>query len=183
MGQTGEVGVVAHVRQRLLHQSRGIVVDEDALDRAAVSDVFENFIDEQLPLRIGIARMNDAIRLPEQTGDDGELLLRFRERPLPPRDEEEREIRERPFFEGEVVVLRLAEFKHMAEAPCHAIRAAFVVSAPFLPAAEGFDNRPREFGLFRDVEHCVCSSFMFAFHHVHTGTSTSTICCVSCTPK
>ena len=107
------------------------VADEKAIDGAAVAEKVEHLVDEELPLAIGVARVDHTLRIAKQTPDGRHELGRGDlELPVARRDGQ---ALESPGLVRLAVALRR---RHLQDVPCaprdHVARAALDVRADSL---------------------------------------------------
>ena len=94
-------------------------IDENAPHGLGVAEIVQHFIDEQLPLAVGVAAVHDLIGARDQPLHHGELLRRaliHNELPLLRQD---RQILCAPAFQRRIVLLRLRLTQHMPKKPRH----------------------------------------------------------------
>ena len=147
-----ELGVGLNGAERLAHRRRVHIGDEYAIGFAAVAEVDEDLVDEQLALPVGVAGVDDDGRSREEGLDvlekigrgDGELQVPRRNR----------KVVEPPLLELGVVRLRRGQLEDVAGAPGDDVgTAAFEVAvAPLARLREGFGDRASEGRLFGDEQ-------------------------------
>lgn len=138
-GGVPEVGVVAVIfegTQSLLDRQGIEGGKPDALDRAGVVEVFEDFIDKKLAFPIRVSGVDDHFRFAEQMVDHLELSEgAFFGTKFPFRGNNGK-ISSAPCPEVIVIVLRIIRCEDMAKAPRHSIGAADLESRVVLSDPE-----------------------------------------------
>ena len=142
VGQTSGAGGVAQRRigrivpDAVQGDTDGFVIKgrkPDTVYRAVVAEMLQHFVNEKLPLTVGIARVDYGIGLSQQGTDDGKLLRGILFDVILPFGRNDGQVFASPLSVFGAVILRPGKFEHVSEAPCHHIFAA--ADAPALCAA------------------------------------------------
>ena len=114
-----KLGVVSQIVVGTLNADFVERVKQNPFDGLGIADEIKHLVDEQLTFAIGVARVNNFVRLRNQPLDDSELLFRRRIDLQLPNSRDNRQIFRAPRFISRVVSGGLNLLQHVTDKPRH----------------------------------------------------------------